>query len=135
MFSPAQNSHSNDGRNLSEFPAAPQTKNDSGKLILLVEDNADSCTMLRTLLEMWGYRVITADDGKEAIKLAESETPSLILMDVRIPVIDGVEATRQIRRFASADELPVVFVSSHAQPWISDGRDGFGRQRLSDQTD
>jgi DNA-binding response OmpR family regulator len=71
--------------------------------------------MLRTLLELWNYRVIEAHNGEEAVRLAKSESPQLILMDVAIPVVDGMEATRRIREFASADKLPVVFISGYAQ--------------------
>lgn len=71
--------------------------------------------MLRTLLELWSYRVIEAHNGEDAIRLAQSEAPNLILMDVAIPLVDGMEATRRIREFAPADAMPVVFISGYAQ--------------------
>jgi DNA-binding response OmpR family regulator len=71
--------------------------------------------MLRTLLEIWGYRVIEAHNGEEAISLAKSESPNLVLMDVAIPVVDGLEATRRIREFAASDVMPVVFISGYTQ--------------------
>lgn len=86
------------------------------QLILLVEDNADSSNMLKTLLELWNFRVIEARDGEQAIALAQSQAPNLILMDVKLPLMDGVEATRRIREFAPPDRMPVVFISGHAQP-------------------
>jgi hypothetical protein len=116
MFSQEQNAHlSNDGRSLFEPHSAPQPANSKQHLILLVEDNTDSRNMLRTLLELWSYRVIEAQNGEEAVALAKSESPNLILMDVAIPVVDGMEATRRIREFASPDTLPVVFISGYAQ--------------------
>ncbi|HEX9961436.1 MAG TPA: response regulator [Pyrinomonadaceae bacterium] len=116
MFSQAQNSQfSSDGRNHFESHSAPQPAAVKQQLILLVEDNTDRCNMLRTLLELWNYRVIEAHNGEEAVRLAKSESPQLILMDVAIPVVDGMEATRRIREFASADKLPVVFISGYAQ--------------------
>jgi CheY-like chemotaxis protein len=116
MFSQAQNSHfSSDGRNHFEPHSAPQPAAVNQQLILLVEDNTDSCNMLRTLLELWSYRVIEAHNGEEAVSLAKSEAPQLILMDVAIPVVDGMEATRRIREFAPADKMPVVFISGYAQ--------------------
>lgn len=71
--------------------------------------------MLRTLLELWSYRVIEAHNGEEAVNLAKSESPNLVLMDVAIPVVDGMEATRRIRQFAPLDIMPVVFISGYAQ--------------------
>jgi CheY-like chemotaxis protein len=71
--------------------------------------------MLRTLLELWSYRVIEAHNGEDAVNLAKSESPNLVLMDVAIPVVDGVEATRRIREFASLEAMPVVFISGYAQ--------------------
>jgi len=122
MFSQRQNSQfSNDGRDLFESrqpsPAAVSqtTGGNQPQLILLVEDNIDSCNMLRTLLELWSYRVIVAHNGEDAVRLAQSESPRLVLMDVAIPVIDGIEATRRIRGFAAAEAMPVVFISGYAQ--------------------
>ncbi len=71
--------------------------------------------MLRTLLELWSYRVIEAQNGEEAVRLARSEAPNLVLMDVAIPLIDGMEATRRIREFAAPEAMPVVFISGYAQ--------------------
>lgn len=116
MFSQTQNSQfSSEGQNHFEPRRAPQPANSVEQLILLVEDNPDSCNMLRTLLEIWGYRVIEAHNGEEAISLAKSESPNLVLMDVAIPVVDGLEATRRIREFASSDVMPVVFISGYTQ--------------------
>jgi len=115
MFSPTQNSQfSDDGRNIFKSHSVPQPAEDNRQLILLVEDNTDSSNMLRTLLELWSFRVIEADNGEEAIMMARHESPNLILMDVGIPVVDGVEATRRIREFAAADVMPVVFISGYA---------------------
>ena len=66
--------------------------------VLLVEDTEDNRFMMRRLLEMTGYRVIEAMNGEEAVKLAEAESPHLILMDLSLPVIDGLAATRLIRK-------------------------------------
>lgn len=70
--------------------------------------------MLRTMLELWNYRVIEAQNGAEAISLAQSESPNLILMDLGIPIVDGMEATRRIREFAPTSKMPVVFISGYA---------------------
>ena len=68
--------------------------------ILLVEDNEMNRDMLKRRLERKGYEVVIAADGKEAVRMAELQTPDLILMDIRLPVMDGWEAMRRIKNFA-----------------------------------
>ncbi len=63
-----------------------------------MEDTEDNRFMMRRLLEMTGYRVVEATNGEEAVKIAEAETPQLILMDLSLPMIDGLAATRLIRK-------------------------------------
>ncbi|HEU4509871.1 MAG TPA: response regulator [Pyrinomonadaceae bacterium] len=81
--------------------------------VLLVEDTEDNRFMLRRLLEMTGYRVVEAMNGEEAVKLAELETPQLILMDLSLPVIDGLAATRLIRKLPQLASTPIIAVSAH----------------------
>ena len=81
--------------------------------VLLVEDTEDNRFMMRRLLEMTGYRVVEAMNGEEAVKLAQSESPHLILMDLSLPVIDGLAATRLIRRLPNAESTPIIAVSAH----------------------
>lgn len=85
-------------------------------LALIVEDHEDTRFLLRTILEMRGVLVIEADNGETAIALAESLQPDLILMDGTLPLLDGFAATRRIRGLASASDVPIVFLSGHAQP-------------------
>ena len=88
-------------------------KNDEPCTVLLVEDTEDNRFMMRRLLEMTGYRVIEAMNGEEAVKLAQSETPQLILMDLSLPVIDGLAATRLIRKLPEFKSTPIIAVSAH----------------------
>ncbi|HKE58019.1 MAG TPA: response regulator [Pyrinomonadaceae bacterium] len=81
--------------------------------VLLVEDTEDNRFMLRRLLEMSGYDVLEAQNGREAVKLAIEEQPDLILMDLSLPVIDGLAATRLIRKNTHMNETPIVAVSAH----------------------
>src|SRR5215204_4579226 len=81
--------------------------------VLLVEDTEDNRFMMRRLLEMAGYRVIEAMNGEEAVKLAEAESPQLILMDLSLPVIDGLAATRLIRKLLDFESTPIIAVSAH----------------------
>ena len=81
--------------------------------VLLVEDTEDNRFMMRRLLEMSGYRVVEAMNGEEAVKLARAESPELILMDLSLPVIDGLAATRLIRKVPALQSTPIIAVSAH----------------------
>lgn len=81
--------------------------------LLLVEDTEDNRFMMRRLLEMTGYRVVEAMNGEEAVRLAELESPKLILMDLSLPVIDGLAATRLIRKLPRCNNTPIIAVSAH----------------------
>jgi CheY-like chemotaxis protein len=83
------------------------------RTILLVEDTEDNRFMMRRLLEMSGYEVVEATNGEDAVRLAESERPDLILMDLSLPVIDGLAATRAIRKLNGFTDTPIVAVSAH----------------------
>jgi two-component system cell cycle response regulator DivK len=81
--------------------------------ILLVEDTEDNRFMMRRLLEMDGYTVVEARNGQEAVTIAEAEQPQLILMDLSLPVIDGLAATRLLRKIPEFTETPIIAVSAH----------------------
>jgi two-component system, cell cycle response regulator DivK len=82
--------------------------------ILLVEDNDMNRDMLSRRLERKGYHVLVAVDGAQAVSMAESETPALILMDMSLPVLDGWEATRRIKAGAQTKSIPVIALTAHA---------------------
>ncbi len=86
---------------------------DQNTTILLVEDTEDNRFMMRRLLEMSGYEVVEATNGEEAVRLAQSERPHIILMDLSLPVIDGLAATRAIRKLHGFKDTPIVAVSAH----------------------
>ena len=69
--------------------------------------------MMRRLLELDGYRVVEAMNGEEAVRLAKAECPQLILMDLSLPVIDGLAATRLIRKLPGCQRTPIIAVSAH----------------------
>ncbi|HEX8144969.1 MAG TPA: response regulator [Pyrinomonadaceae bacterium] len=81
--------------------------------IMVVEDFEDNRFMMRRLLEMSGYHVLEAVNGQEAVEIARRERPSLILMDLSLPLLDGLAATRRIRQEASLRDVPIVAVSAH----------------------
>src|SRR5881394_3885100 len=88
----------------------------AGKLFLVVEDFEDSRFMMRRLLEMAGYAVLEASDGEQAVKMAVDARPALILMDLSLPKLDGLAATRQIRQQKGLKKVPILAVSAHDSP-------------------
>ncbi len=82
--------------------------------ILLIEDNEMNRDMLSRRLERKGYTVIVAVDGGEGLAKARAETPDLILMDMSLPVLDGWEATRQLKAAAATRRIPVIALTAHA---------------------
>jgi CheY-like chemotaxis protein len=82
--------------------------------VLLVEDNEMNRDMLSRRLARHGYDVVVAVDGSEGVRLAESERPDVILMDMGLPEIDGWEATRRIKQSPDTGSIPVIAISAHA---------------------
>ena len=82
--------------------------------ILLVEDNELNWDMLSRRLIRKGYEVIVATDGQQGVDMARSEVPDLILMDMSLPILDGWEATRQIKTTGLTQAIPVIALTSHA---------------------
>lgn len=83
------------------------------KTVLVVEDFEDNRFMMRRLLEMSGYRVVEAVNGQEAVEEAVRVNPDLILMDLSLPLLDGLAATRRIREQLGLKNVPIVAVSAH----------------------
>ena len=86
---------------------------DVNKRVLLVEDETDLRKMMKILLELHGYDVIEAADGYEAVEKAIEQEPNLILMDIAMPVMDGIDSTRAIRRHAELNGVPIVAVTAY----------------------
>jgi CheY-like chemotaxis protein len=92
-------------------PSAPV-----GQTLLLVEDNEDNRIIYSTVLRHLGYDVVEALDGVQAIALARSVLPDLILMDISIPEMDGWEATRILRADPLTKDIPIIALTAHALP-------------------
>ena len=84
------------------------------KRILIVEDQEDNRMIMRDVLSSAGYDRIEAVNGEDGAKLAHSERPDLILMDIQLPIIDGYEATRQIKGSTVLKSIPIIAVTSYA---------------------
>ncbi len=82
--------------------------------ILLVEDNEMNRDMLMRRLKRKGFDVVIAVDGEEAVAKTRSETPELVLMDISLPVIDGWEATRQIKSVQETQSIPIIALTAYA---------------------
>lgn len=82
--------------------------------ILLVEDNEMNRDMLSRRLLRKGYEVVIAVDGGEGVEMAQSQAPDVILMDMSLPVIDGWEATRQIKSNPTTQSIPIIALTAHA---------------------
>ena len=84
----------------------------ANELILVVEDNEKSRKLVRDVLTFKGYEVIDAETGEEGVRLAQKRRPSLILMDIRLPGIDGIEALGQLRAEPATREIPVLAMTA-----------------------
>src|SRR5688500_5291705 len=83
------------------------------RLILIVEDYEDARLCLKLLLESYGYKVIEAADGVEAVEAVKQRFPDLILMDISMPLMDGLTAAETIRTFEKTTEIPIIAVTAH----------------------
>jgi two-component system, cell cycle response regulator DivK len=86
----------------------------SERLILVVEDNEKNLKLVRDVLQFEGYDVMEARTAEEGVTLATERLPDLVLMDVQLPGMDGVEALRQLRRSSATASIPVVAVTAFA---------------------
>jgi CheY-like chemotaxis protein len=82
--------------------------------ILYVEDNEDNVFMLKSRLARAGHTVVVATDGAQGVAMALSERPDMILMDLSLPVLDGWQATRQIKAAPDTRHIPVIALTAHA---------------------
>jgi CheY-like chemotaxis protein len=85
---------------------------DRSPLVLIAEDHEDSRDALRTLLDAFGYRVVEAENGRQAVERALAERPDLIVMDMMMPHVDGFQATREIRAVEGLRGVPIVALTA-----------------------
>jgi two-component system cell cycle response regulator DivK len=84
------------------------------KKILIVEDNELNMKLFHDLLEVHGYRTIQTKDGRDVLRLAREHSPDLILMDIQLPEVSGLEVTRQLKQDAGLKHIPVIAVTAFA---------------------
>jgi CheY-like chemotaxis protein len=90
-------------------------KDSRDRTILIVEDAEDARYFMRLALENQGYLIIEAENGAKAVELAESEQPDIILMDLSLPIMDGIEATEKIRAGNKLAGVPIIAVTAHQE--------------------
>ena len=102
----------------------------AGELILVVEDNDKNRKLERDVLQFHGYRIAEAETAEEGLRLARESAPSLVLMDIQLPGIDGIEALRRLRADRRTQRIPVMAVTASAmtqdrQKILAAGFDGY----------
>jgi CheY-like chemotaxis protein len=102
----------------------------AGELILVVEDNEKNRRLVRDVLTFKGYQVIETERGEDGVRLAKERLPKLVLMDIQLPGIDGIEALRQIRADEATRAIPIVAVTASVmdrdrQTIMAAGFDGY----------
>ncbi|MGM0442030.1 MAG: response regulator [Elusimicrobiota bacterium] len=100
------------------------------KKIMSVEDDATTIKLLKFMLEKKGYKVISFKNGKEAVENVEEVMPDLILMDIMMPEMDGIEATKRIKKKEKVSEIPIIMLSALGQEMevmkgLQAGADGY----------
>ncbi len=84
------------------------------KKILIVEDDSKNLTLFRDLLRVSGYETVEATDGKQGVESAKANKPDLILMDIQMPVMDGLEATKILKADSTTSDVPIVALTANA---------------------
>lgn len=90
-------------------------KDSRDRTILIVEDSDDVRYFMRLALEDLGYRIIEAENGEKAVEIARAERPDIILMDLSLPIMDGIMATEKIRASEGLGGLPIIAVTAHQE--------------------
>jgi CheY-like chemotaxis protein len=108
----------------------------AGELILVVEDNDKNRKLVRDILTVKGYRLLEAETGEDGLRLAHEHRPDLILMDIQLPGIDGIETLRRLRAAADTSSIPIVAVTASAmtldrQKILAAGFDGYQSKPIS----
>lgn len=98
--------------------------------ILLADDEEDLRRVLSKRLEAWGYTVIAAADGLEAVRLAATEQPQLILLDVMMPRLNGLEAVRQLKSAPATARIPIVLITAKGKSLAEDDVQALGVQAV-----
>jgi len=108
----------------------------AGELILVIEDNEKNRKLVRDVLTFKGYTIVEAETGEEGVRLAKERSPKLVLMDIQLPGINGIDALRQLRADDATRAIPVIAVTASAmdrdrQTIMAAGFDGYQSKPLN----
>jgi CheY-like chemotaxis protein len=98
---------------LAVAPAVEKISTRTKPVIMVADDNADNRDMMRVMLGMKGYDVVLAENGKEAFEVALAKSPNLILLDLQLPLLDGLSVVRKLHNHGQFIKVPIVVVSGH----------------------
>jgi CheY-like chemotaxis protein len=93
------------------------------KTVLIVEDYADVRSYMKFLVEDCGYQVVEAENGQKAVDSVKQHAPDLIFMDIAMPVMDGLVATKEIRQLKGMADLPIIAVTAYGQSYFKQAMD------------
>ena len=96
------------------------------RTILIVEDSDDARYFMRLALEARGYLITEAENGAKAVEIAERERPDIILMDLSLPILDGIAATERIRASGELSGIPIIAVTAHQETDFRNGAKAAG---------
>ena len=107
-----------------------------GELILIIEDNEKNRKLLRDVLNVKGYRTIESEVAEQGLKLAIEKSPSLILMDIKLPGMDGITALRHLKTNPETKSIPVIAITASAMTYnrvtmLAEGFDGYQTKPIS----
>jgi two-component system, cell cycle response regulator DivK len=108
----------------------------AGELILIIEDNEKNRKLVRDVLQVKGYKTIESETAEEGLKLAIEKSPSLILMDIQLPGMDGITALKHLRADPETKSVPVIAITASAMTYnrltmLAEGFDGFQSKPIS----
>jgi two-component system, cell cycle response regulator DivK len=108
----------------------------AGELVLIIEDNEKNRKLVRDVLNVKGYKTIESETAEEGLKLATENLPSLILMDIQLPGMDGITALKQLRTNPETRTIPVIAITASAMTYnrvtmLAEGFDGFQSKPIS----
>lgn len=101
-------------------------KDSRDRTVLIVEDSDDARYFMRLELEQLGYLIVEAENGAKAVEMAQQERPDIILMDLSLPIMDGLAATEKIRASAGLHAVPVIAVTAHQETDFREGAKAAG---------
>ena len=107
-----------------------------GELILIIEDNEKNRKLARDVLQVKGYKTIESETAEEGLKLALEKSPTLVLMDIQLPGMDGIRALKQLRANPQTKSIPVIAITASAmtnnrQTMLAEGFDGYQSKPIS----